>query len=200
MDEAKSIIQKLEEKLHHKDEKVKKYKERLENIERDKVDIDNKLVHIEDEFKDKEKNMKLKLLWAQMEKKDLATTILKLENSANTIHQIELNHQDECRPDRTLFEAKRRSSYSEERIVESRDQQRVDQNRYSEGYQNRDLNEDNRSGSRNRTSLRRRQIEQANPHHFHERSKSVISVDSNGVTRHVEFNLGNVPREDPEMR
>ena len=32
-------------------------------------------------------NMKLKLLWAQMEKKDLATTILKLENSSNNITQ-----------------------------------------------------------------------------------------------------------------
>ena len=186
LDEAKSIIQKLEEKLHHKDDKIKRYKEKIANIERDKADVDNKLLSIEDEFRDKEKNMKLKLLWAQMEKKDLATTILKLENSSHSIHPT---HADN-----------RRSSYSEERIQECRGPHRNNQKRNSENFQHRGVVEDNRSGSRNRTSLRRKNIEQADPSHIQERSKSVISVDSNGVTQHVEFNLGNISGEGPEMR
>ena len=70
LDEAKSIIQKLEEKLHAKDEKIKKYKEKLSNNEVDKSQLEKQLMNIEEEYRDKEKNMKLKLLWAQMEKKD----------------------------------------------------------------------------------------------------------------------------------
>lgn len=87
LDEAKSIIQKLEEKLHSKDDKIKKYKERLTSSDQQRQELEKQLSIIDEEFKDKEKNMKLKLLWAQMEKKDLATTILKLENSAHNITQ-----------------------------------------------------------------------------------------------------------------
>lgn len=98
LDEAKSIIQKLEEKLHLKDEKLKRYKDRLHLVEKEKQEIDKQLSIIEDEFKDREKNMKLKLLWAQMEKKDLATTILKLENSTNNVSQsaIKSRNYNEC--------------------------------------------------------------------------------------------------------
>lgn len=98
LDEAKSIIQKLEEKLHSKDEKLKRYKDRLHLVEKEKQEIDKQLSIIEDEFKDREKNMKLKLLWAQMEKKDLATTILKLENSTNNVSQsaIKSRNYNEC--------------------------------------------------------------------------------------------------------
>ena len=55
LDEAKSIIQKLEEKLHNKDDKIKRYKDKISGLEREKTESDNRLMAIEDEFKDKEK-------------------------------------------------------------------------------------------------------------------------------------------------
>jgi hypothetical protein len=115
LDEAKSIIQKLEEKLHAKDEKLKKYKEKLSNNEIDKSQLEKQLLNIEEEYRDKEKNMKLKLLWAQMEKKDLATTILKLENSTHNVPQSEIKDKDLSHCYDKSFEINRRSSYSEEK-------------------------------------------------------------------------------------
>ena len=154
---------------------------------------------LEDEFKDKEKNMKLKLLWAQMEKKDLATTILKLENSAHTIHQSEFKSRDLSHNDRS-YEDRRRSSYSEEKSRRTTGVLRGDRKRYSESYYKRDIIDDGRSGSRKRASLRRKHIDARDHSQGHERSKSAISVDSQGVTKHVEFNFKNYSGEDPEAR
>lgn len=144
--------------------------------------------------------MKLKLLWAQMEKKDLATTILKLENSAHTIHQSEFKSRDLSNTGDNSFEARRRRSYSEEKINGTMGPHRADCKRYSESYYKKDIVEDGRSGSRNRASLRRKYVDARDHSHGHERSKSAISVDSHGVTRHVEFNLKNHVGEDPAAK
>lgn len=194
LDEAKSIIQKLEEKLHNKDEKIKKYKEKVSNIERERSDFENRLMVIEDEFKDKEKNMKLKLLWAQMEKKDLATTILKLENSAHMIHQSDIKG-NVIQYERS-FDDRRRNSNSEEKATANRSRHNPDLKRNSEAYHRRESIDEARSGSRNRTSLRRKQIEREHIHHMHERSKSAISLDSQGPKKITEFHLHNQAMPD----
>lgn len=190
LDEAKSIIQKLEEKLHSKDEKIKKYKEKVTSIERQKEEIEKQLMMIEDEFKDKEKNMKLKLLWAQMEKKDLATTIMKLENSTHHIHQSATKSREPEGAYDKSFEAKRKNSYSEERVPVNREMGYVKEDqRCLDKYPRGESIEDRRSGSRNRTSLRRKHID-AEAHHMHERSKSAISLEPHSI-KHVEFKLHN---------
>lgn len=189
LDEAKSIIQKLEEKLHNKDEKIKKYKEKVATIESERSDFENRLMAIEDEFKDKEKNMKLKLLWAQMEKKDLATTILKLENSAHMIHQSDV--KGNASQYERSFDDRRRNSHSEEKATGNRSRYNQDLKRNSEACYRRESIDEARSGSRNRTSLRRKQIEHEHIHHMHERSKSAISLDSHGPKKITEFHLHN---------
>ena len=175
LDEAKSIIQKLEEKLHAKDEKIKKYKEKLSNCELDKSQLEKQISNVEDEFKDKEKNMKLKLLWAQMEKKDLATTIMKLENSTQHVPQSEIKEKDYSRCYDQSIDMKCKSSYSEERVRSNRHlPHHADHKRNSEQLYNRECCDDERSGSIKRVSLRRRNIE-VDCSNMHERPKSAIS-------------------------
>jgi DNA repair exonuclease SbcCD ATPase subunit len=200
LDEAKSIIQKLEEKLHNKDEKIKKYKDKVANLERDKSEIETKLNIIEDEFKDKEKNMKLKLLWAQMEKKDLATTILKLESGANSIQQSDIKGQPSHYG--KSFDERRRNSHSEEKATANRSRYNPDLKRNSEVHFGRESMEEARSGSRNRASLRRKHVDHEHEHHMHERSKSAISFDSQGPTTKLsEFHLQNQAMPDcPDVR
>ena len=132
---------------------------------------------IEDDFKDREKNMKLKLLWAQMEKKDLATTILKLENSAHNISQSAIKTRNMDPGYDKSYEAKQRASYSEERAEMDKDlNYSQDCRRHSDKYGRRESLDDARSGSRKRASLRRKYYD--DNHTFHERSKSVISAES----------------------
>lgn len=181
LDEAKSIIQKLEEKLHNKDEKIKKYKEKLENIEKEKTDLDKQRMSLEEDFREKERNMKLKLLWAQMEKKDLATTILKLENSSNTIQPGDIKMHDRNYDHEKSFAVNHRSSFSEERRRAHHEMTyNEDLNRYSDAYYKRESLDRTRSGSRRKTSLRRKRVD-IEPHH--DRTKSAISVESRAPIR-----------------
>lgn len=152
--------------------------------------MERQLNMLEEEFKDKEKNMKLKLLWAQMEKKDLATTILKLENSTHNIHQSDCKNRDNSQNYHRSFEDKHRGSHSEEKSGRHQEiEYKQDQKRHSEAF-HKETQEDAHSGSRNRVSLRRKHID-GETHKIHERSKSAISLESHGVTRHVEFKLHN---------
>jgi chromosome segregation ATPase len=195
LDEAKSIIQKLEEKLHNKDDKIRKYKERLELTEKDKSEISKQRSDLEEEFRDKEKNMKLKLLWAQMEKKDLATTILKLENSSHNIAQSEhkSRHLDPDY-DQTMIE-KERNSFSEDCKGENQEMTyNDDTKRYSEAYYRRESMDRARSGSQNRASLRRRHVDGER----HDRTRSAISLESKNVTK-TEFSLHNQGGNESSM-
>lgn len=61
--------------------------------------------------------------------------------------------------------------------------------RYLDKYPRGESTEDRRSGSRNRTSLRRKHID-ADNYHMHERSKSAVSLEPHTI-KHVEFKLHN---------
>ena len=189
LDEAKSIIQKLEEKLHHKDDKIRKYKEKLEIVDKEKSEIEKQRVNIEDDYRDKEKNMKLKLLWAQMEKKDLATTILKLENSTHRVPQSEHKPRH---PDSEYTGSrveKVRNSLSAERVGLEQTNLADDTKRYSEAYYRHESKDRARSGSNPRASLRRRNVEGGDP--LHDKTRSAISVESRPGHRPHDISITN---------
>lgn len=125
-----------------------------------------------------------------MEKKDLATTILKLENSAHNTTQSAIKTKNiDNWYDRT-YDARQKASYSEERAELDKEMNySQDWRRYSDKYAIREGIDEARSGSRKRASLRRKYND--DNHAFHERSKSVISADSYCGAKHVDFTLQN---------